>query len=72
MTSQTLEPALDSVLRREQLAEAIAGDRPCHGLRRNGCNGQESDGLGPNESGGPGPRVKTKGNEGDEALVHRM
>lgn len=32
MTSQTLEPALDLVSRREQMAEATAGDRPCHGL----------------------------------------
>jgi hypothetical protein len=31
MTSKTLEPALDRDSRREQLAEAIAGDRPCHG-----------------------------------------
>ena len=28
MTSKTLEPALDRVLGREQLA----GDQPCHGL----------------------------------------
>lgn len=32
MTLKTLEPAPDLVLRREQLAEAIAGDRPGHGL----------------------------------------
>jgi hypothetical protein len=32
MTSKTLEPALDRVRGREQLAEAIADDQPCKGL----------------------------------------
>lgn len=50
------------MLRREQLAEAIAGDRPCRELLGAvGVIGEHPMGLGPVYSDGPGPGVKTKG-----------
>lgn len=61
-TFKTLGPALDRVLRREQLAEAIAGDGPCRGLLGvMGVIGEHPIGLGSNIGDGPGAEMKTKG-----------